>query len=315
MDTELVIRNFIIIKGFIDARDERGNAVFGTLLALVSRRELKYLSVMFTNEESSKMITWNSMLATHRGGESDQNRNPMMQHYEEDLLKYLRSGNSLNTVAKNHNTKQAEQSISRYCMDNLQLKAVSFIDYTEASDSDVATFEAEAARAAGPSSGDDGDKAEQPGSSEPEQEDAEETDGEKTKDEIVVRCEPILAPVGGIALNELAVGDLVMARLPEDSVFFKLLSRNIKGFDGVVGARVTGLLQNELGTATVSLSLAEGVSGVMKLSGKVRIKTMSPPKNKIRRHSSEPHINFIVFGVAGAVILIAAAALLYYILR
>ena len=309
MERDLIVRSFVIIKGFIDARDERGKAIFGTLLSLVSRREIKYLSVMFSHEETPKSITWNDLLLLHKEKASERDRYPMMIHQEEEFFKFLRQGTVLNNVAKNHNTKQAEQSISRYCLDSLQLKAVSFIEFSEALEGDMEVFALEEGHT------DDSPEVEAetpPDSSDSEDQEEEKPTEPKAKEDVAVRCEPILAPVGGVAMNELSIGDTVMVSLPADSVFYKLLSRNVRGFDGVISANVTGLLQNELGTATVSLSLAEGINGVMKLSGKVRIKKVTPNKEKDVSTGGELWINF-VFGIAGAIIVFAALAVLYYL--
>ena len=316
METDLVIRAFIIIKGFIDAKDERGNAIFGTVLSLVSRREMKYLSVMFSHEESIKSISWNELLDLHKEKMGESERDPMMIRHEDELYKFLQSGNTLNNVAKNRNTKQAEQSISRHCLDELKLKTVSFIEYSDAMENDMAVFEYELEHPADKSNDETGQQEPHTDSSETDEKKAEKSDEPKAKEDIVIRCEPILAPVGGVPMNELRIGDVVMVQLPEDSVFFKLLSRNIEGFDGVVSAGITGILQNELGTATISLSLAEGVTGVIKLSGKVRIKMMTSPtkehNKKTGKGIGEIPPNFI-FGIAVAVIMIAALAVLYYI--
>jgi hypothetical protein len=238
-----------------------------------------------------------------------------MIRQEEELFKFINRGTVLNNVARNHNTKQAEQSISRFCLDNLQLKSVSFIEFFDASDNDIAIFDIEIERVAADSSTDKTNQQESESDpSENDEQEAEKSDEPEARDDIAGRCEPILAPVGGVAMNELNIGDVVMVRLPEDSVFFKLLSKNIKGFDGIVSAAITGLLQNELGTATISLALADGINGVMKLSGKVRVKMASTSKE----HDGRPGegdlpVNF-VFGVASAIVVIAALAVLYYIL-
>jgi len=316
MESELVIRAFVIIKGFIDAKDERGNAIYGTILSLVSRREMKYLSVLFSNEEPSKTMSWNDLLNMHKNKGKESDRNPMMIHNEEELYKFLQSGNTLNNVAKNRNTKQAEQSISRQCLDRLKLKTVSFIEYSEATENDITIFEGETERAATePAKDEESPQEPQTDSSETEGQDAEKSDEPKAKEDIVIRCEPLLAPVGGVPMNELNIGEVVMVQLPEDSIFFKLLSRNIDGFDGIVSASITGILQNELGTATVSLSLAEGVAGVIKLSGKVRIKKASTSKDEKKKTGiGEISTNF-VFGIAAAIVVIAALVVLYYIFR
>jgi hypothetical protein len=316
MDVDLGVRIFIIVKGYIDARDERGNAIYGTMLSVVARREVKYLSVMFSRDETSKSMEWNDLLFLHRDRGAD--RDPVAAHHEEELFKYLERSPVLCTVAKNRNTKQAEQAISRYCLDGLQLKAVSLIEYFDASESDVAFFEREGGPASGSSTG-----GEQKKPSEPSPEAASDGDAEgkpeeaKNKEDVVVRCEPILDPVNGVAMNELNIGEMVMTRLPGDSVFFKLLSRNIPSFDGVVTAAITGILMNELGTATISMALSDGITGVMRLSGKVKVKVapQSDDGNEPRRKKASELPEGLVFGAAGAIVLIAAALALHYILR
>jgi hypothetical protein len=315
MDVDLGVRVFIIVKGYIDARDERGNAIYGTILSVVSRREIKYLSVMFSHDETSKSMEWNDLLLLHRDRGKD--HDPVAIHHEEELFKYLERSPVLNTLAKNRNTKQAEQAISRYCLDGLQLKAVSLIEYFDAAESDVAFFEKEGGQASGSSTGGEQKKPEDmPFESDPDDAGDEKPEETKNKEDVVVRCEPILDPVNGVAMNELNIGETVMAKLPGDSVFFKLLSRNIPSFDGVVTAAITGILMNELGTATISLALSDGITGIMKMSGKVRIK-IAPPSdagNEPKRKKQGELPESLVFGAAGAIVLIAAALVLYYVL-
>jgi hypothetical protein len=308
---------FIIVKGYIDTRDDHGRVLYGSILGVVSRREIKYLNVMFSHDESLKTVSWQDLLPMHRDKYQESDREPGIFNHEELLFKYLLRGAALNTVAKNRNTKQAEQAISRYCMDNLHLKAVSLIECFDAADEDIALFENEGG-APGPSS--TGGKREEP---EPEEEAAEDTQEAEqseeipSREEIVIRCEPVLDPVNGVAANELNIGESVLARLPQDSVFFKLLSRNIADFDGVITSTVTGILMNELGTSNISLALSDGVTGLMKMSGKVKIKTAvrheEAAKNTARAPLDLPA--GFAFGMAGVIIFILAIAAVYHILR
>jgi hypothetical protein len=317
MDAEFGLRVYIIIKGYIDAKDERGNAMFGTILGVVSRRDIKYLSVMFSGDASSKSMKWNDLLFLHRDRSKEGARDPAITHHEEELFKYLQRSTVLNSVAKNRNTKQAEQAISRYCLDSLQLKTVSFIEHVDASENDIAFFEREGGPPTASSTGGmPPDEQEIPAEHGDENVVVEKLAETRNKDDIVVRCEPILDPVKGVAMNELNIGEIVMTKLPEDSVFFKLLSRNISGFDGVVTAAITGILLNELGTATISLALSDGITGVMKLSGKVKVKAASvqdnnneTPGKSLREMPVE-----LVFGIAGILVFIALTAMLFYIL-
>jgi hypothetical protein len=317
MDMDLGTGVFVIVKGYIDAKDDHGRALYGSILGMVSRREIKYLNVMFSRNESLKTVGWQDLLSVLCNKYQESDRDPMIFHHEEELFKYLRRGIVLTAVAKNHNTKQAEQSISRYCLGNLHLKAVSLMECFDATEEDIAFFESEGGPSGPSSTG--GKREEEP---KPEEEAAENEQGAEqseetpSKEEIVIRCETVLDPVGGIAANELAIGESVLAKLPQDSVFFKLLSRNIARFDGIITATVTGILMNELGTSTISLALSDGVTGLMKVSGKVKIKIarkQEEPKKKTARTPVELPAGF-AFGMAGVVIFIFAMAAVYYIL-
>jgi hypothetical protein len=315
MDMDLGTGIFVIVKGYIDAKDDHGRAHYGSILGVVSRREVKYLNVMFSRNESLKTVNWQDLLPVLCGKYQDTDRDPMIFHHEEELFKYLQSCAVLTTIAKNHSTKQAEQAISRYCLENLHLKAVSLMECFDATDEDIAIFENEGG-ASGPSST-GGKREEEP---EPEiaenAQEPEHSEETQSKEEIVIRCEPVLDPVNGIAANELAIGESVLAKLPQDSVFFKLLSKNIANFDGIITTTVTGILLNELGTAAVSLVLSDGVTGLMKTPGKVRIKIarqQNEPKKKSAHMPVELPAGF-AFGMAGAIIFIFAMAIVYYIL-
>jgi hypothetical protein len=308
---------FIIVKGYIDAKDDHGRALYGSILGVVSRREVKYLNVMFSNDESLKTIDWRDLLPVLNDKYQESNRDPGIFHHEETLFKYLQRGAVLTAVAKNHNTKQAEQAISRYCLDNLHLKAVSLMECFDAAEDDIALFEHEGGPSGPSSTG--GKQEEKP---EPEEEiaesaqDAEQNEETQSREEIVIRCDPLLDPVNGIAANELAIGESVLAKLPQDSIFFKLLSRNIANFDGIITATVTGILMNELGTSTISLALSDGVTGLMKMSGKIKIKIalkQDEPKKNTARMPVELPAGF-AFGMAGVIIFIFAMAAVYYIL-
>ena len=313
---DLVEQGYVIVTGFIDAKDDRGRTVYASLVAFVSRRSIKFVSLLFSKETLDKELGWADLLSIHKTAMHTPGRDPSLVRYEEELREYIEMSSVLNSIAKNHNTKQAEQSISRQCLDHLQLKAVSFIDFTEASESDFQYLETVW--------NDDAKKTEE------ETSQSEETTGEDIRDkatesgaaDIFIRCDPILDPVNGKAMAELRIGDQIYGRLPEDSVFYKLLLRNYGAFDGTITARVTGVLINDLGTATVSLELSDGVAGVMKLSGKVKIRVVEnvphaigegAPRRRLFRLSDLS--TEMVFVVAGSIILVSALAVIYYVFR
>jgi hypothetical protein len=308
---------FIIVKGYVNARDDHGRALYGSILGVVSRREVKYLNVMFSLDEAQQTIKWQDLLPLLCGKHQKQDREPAILHYEEALFNYLRRSPVLTAVAKNYNVKQAEQAISRYCIDNLQLKAVSLMEYCDATEEDTAFFEREGGPASPSSTGGIQEKPKPEEEADESAQDAEQNETTQIRDEIVVRCEPVLDPVKGVAANELYVGESVLTKLPLDSVLFKLLSNNIASFDGVITATVTGILINELGTSNISLSLSDGMTGLMKIPGKVKIKIAlkqgESGKNAARRLIELPA--GFAFGMAATIIFIFAIAAVYYILR
>jgi translation initiation factor IF-1 len=182
---------------------------------------------------------------------------------------------------------------------------------------DIAFFEQEGGPS-GPSS--TGGKQQEPAPDEESTEsgqEAEQSEETPSREDLVIRCEPVLDPVNGIAANELGIGESVLAKLPQDSVFFKLLSRNVPDFNGIITATVTGILMNELGTSNISLSLSDGVTGLMKMSGKVRIK-VAPKQGDAKKNTARLPMKLPAgfgFGMAGAIIFIFAVAAVYYILR
>jgi hypothetical protein len=315
METGLEIKPFVIVKGYVDAKDERGNSVYGTLLGLVARKETKYLSVMFSHDETSKTMSWSDLLFLHREREKEKDRSPFLAHQEEELFNYLESSMALNLVARNHNTKQAEQSISRFCMEKMALKAVTFREFTDATEQDMDLFNGDDKQPENKDAADGAPQAEDAESGD-KPEESKDAEAKDEHNDIVVKCDPVLDPVHGVAMNELRSGECVMVKMRDDSVFFKLLARNVPSFDGVVKATVTGILQSELGTATVGLELSGGVTGVMQMSGKVKIRIPGEEEEMSERERKVLAMpESLVFGVASAVVLISAIAIIYYITR
>jgi hypothetical protein len=209
------------------------------------------------------------------------------------------------------NAKPAEQAVSRFCIDHLKLKAVCFASFVKASDADMELFRKPVA-----SPPPEYDQTELPGESQPEPEASRETTGSVEKErEIFVRCDPVLDPVSGVAMNDLSAGTHIYGRLAPDSIVYKLLAKNNRNFDGIISAQVSGIAMNNLGTATVSLILSDGIAGVMKLSGKVRVKTSPGPDGAARTRRPSPDSippEYIFVGL-GFVLAVSAVFMFYYL--
>ncbi|MDR0615263.1 MAG: hypothetical protein LBG29_00490 [Synergistaceae bacterium] len=319
MDNEFAPQIRYVVQAYIDAKDDRGRTLNGTIVSLVTRRAVTHTSVIFGHMETDKSMNWRDLLPLHEEARKDASRDPLFLHYEDGLYKFLEMSLLLTNVAKNLNTKPAEQAISRFCLDDLKLKAVCFVSFSTASDDDIAIFSKDE-----PPSDQSGGDAAQEG--EPEAGTAAPDTGNEQSGEnreLFVRCDPILDPVGGIAMNTLLVGDSIYGKLASDSIIYKLLAKNDPRFDGIVTAKVSGIAMNDLGTATVSLTLSDGVAGIMKLSGKVRVKAAM--ETEYERQGANRMGFFpsgmsplamppeFMFAAAGVIVVIAALVVLYYI--
>ncbi|MDR1021350.1 MAG: hypothetical protein LBL73_11375 [Synergistaceae bacterium] len=319
MDNEFALQSYYVVQGYIDAKDDRGRNIYGTFVSLVTRRDIIFTSAHFEHLEMGKATPWKVLLSIHEEAQKDMNRDPLLLHHEDELHKFLESSLVLTNVAKNLNAKPAEQAISRFCLDDLNLKTVCFVSFAKADDGDVALFKKEE-----PVSAPAPQVTEDSPSQAPEQ--GQRTLRQEESKDLLVRCEPILDPISGVAMNGLREGDNVFCRLSADSVIYKLLEKNNPRFDGVVTAKVSGIFMNELGTSTVSLSLSDGIAGFMKLSGKVRVMVVKdmnghgPRDKKGRRFFQDVMSPLVIppeFILAAAVIVVVIAAMfaLYYIFQ
>ena len=265
-----------LVQGFIDARDERQGALSILLLAVATRRDLLSIDILVSDGAINKGLSWEEMLPILRAPKAP-DRPPQYEKIENDLKDFIDLGRHLQNIAKNRNTKPVEQAISRYCGDHFHLKAVTFLNSTEISSDALALIlekkESEEPKNK-PKTG--GKKEETDTDTDTGTETEAETAGEEKKElqGIFIRCEPLLDPVHGIAMMDLHPGDVVFATLPADSVFYKLFLNQFPQFDGTINAEITGIVHNDTGSATVSMNIAEDISGLMKLTGRVRIKVL-----------------------------------------
>ena len=317
MDFNLVEQNFIIVKGYVDAKDDRGDDINGVFFAVVSMHETKFQGIVFSRDKKLEKKNREEIidLINSKDNLGDE-RDFLAIQCEEELLKYFEMSRLMNGIAKNRNLKHAEQIISRFFMDKLHLKAVTFIEFTNPSPLELDVFAKAAPRI--------------PKAEKKEKPDVRSTEKElpvpkKDERDMLLTCEPVYDPVSGVAPTELEVGAWVVCRLPESSIFYKLLKNNISDFDGVIEGEISNITFNdEIGSAILSLTFSDGVSGTVKLSSKARIKTagQSGKASRVKlketkRRTKHPHnvSDNIVFLAAFLVIAGAAVAVIVYLMK
>jgi hypothetical protein len=82
-------------------------------------------------------------------------------------------------------------------------------------------------------------------------------------------------------------------------VFFGFMAKVLPDFNGIVSGDITAIHVNEIGSAIVSLKLSDGVSGVLKLAGTVRVKAL-PRKEQSEAARTKFHLRTeVLLAVSG----------------
>lgn len=272
-----------IVKGFIDARDEKQAGLYGVFLGVASRFDVKFTRSLFSHEPIDQRLSWQALLSFLREKKTSA-RDQALSDMESRLENFLASGRLLSSAVKSMNGKSIEQQVNLFCSDDLRLRSVTFVEITPVEEEELLPFEAD---------------DQKQGEEKNEAQDTDEGRGvdpeggvpvdeeEKNEKKLFVACEPILDPVSGVAISDLEVGVNIVCKLPEDSIYYKLFVSRFPDFEGSVTGEITGIRINELGTAIVGVSLADGISGVLKLSGKVRIRLANKNKEEFLKNRED----------------------------
>lgn len=268
---------YTIAKGFINGRDGSSRSVFALFVAAVSASGTAYLKELFTYETIDTEAPWETLLAMLEAPKP-QDRDADLARYEHEFHEFIDINRPFYSTKGHLDAKQIERKISYFCSDILDISAITFLDLSEVGAADLyALFPSLMESANAPAktgaeaAADDRDEEKLTSSDVVSSEPL----SDEEKGEIFAACEPVLDPVSGVALSDLQIGDVVACRLPETSTFYKFCMRGYPKFDGTLSGVITGIHLDEYGTATVALKLADGVSGALRLSGKVRIKILA----------------------------------------
>lgn len=263
---------YVVTRGFIDGRDAPGvsGALSGVFLTILFEKELKYTGALFSRERMDRKMPFSDLVAVLEKGERERS--------EETLFSYafsLRGHLSRNYAARQQeneitDNKRLERSVTLFCSDTLGISAIVFVDTTTMTEEEISSIPFLVSKMAS------------------SDESAEETVGEKASEhapknsmerenisqkELFIACHAILDPVAGTPVSDLSKNNRIFCRLPESSIFYKFFVNRIPGFDGTVMGDVTGVRINDNGMAIVAVELADNLTGAVKLSSKVRVKT------------------------------------------
>ncbi|MDR1579230.1 MAG: hypothetical protein LBS35_02635 [Synergistaceae bacterium] len=257
--------NRVVVKCRIDAREAPGDVIHGFYMCVLNERDIEYDGALFSRGAIDAEAPFSALYAMLETPVPDEYREEM-KTYENGLKDYVRASKLFQSEKNLEDPKPLEHKITYFCTSSMSLNAISFLE--------LITMNQDELYLVMPSL----KPEEKPGIGEEQSGQGEQAADGETRDaapaDVVIACEPVLDPVTGVPARNLSVGDTVCCKLREDSAFLDLIGKMSPDFNGIVSGDVTAIQVNELGSAVVSLKLSDGVSGVLKLAGTVRIKAL-----------------------------------------
>ncbi len=305
---------FVVAKGFIDARDPNARMVYGAFVTVSGYQKPLYFREIFTNDPIDRTLSWPELLAILNDEKKEPPENSILAHYKKEFHDFIDLQRLLEYGRGRLDVKEIERRITYFCSDALDLSAITFLDLTTVGEKELLTLMPFLSEKLDPTEGnDEKDPDDDDASSSDDSTDTEKGDEEQEQNEIFLSCEPVLDPISGVAVNDLSIGDLIAAKLPETSTFYRFFTNQYPAFDGVIEGRITGIKTNEYNTAVVALKLADDISGTLKLSGKIRIKRLAAGESVVPPGAAHFPAEIVFAALGVAVLLIVMGILLYAI--
>lgn len=306
MDFNVDSSKYTIAKGFINGRDPSGRSVYGLFIVAASSKKLVYSKELFAYEPIDADASWEILIALLERPKLLE-KDPQLALYEKELHEFIDIRRLFQDAKSRLDPKGIERNISYFCSDTIDLSAITFLEILDIGENDLYALIPSIA-AQEKDNQDTPEEDSEEGNSNAEEDTEQQAD--EDENEIFISCEPVLDPVSGVALSDLMIDDIVACRLPEESSFYKFFANNYPEFDGILNGVITGIRMNEHGTATVALKLAEGISGALRLSGKVRIMLIA--KGEDRNKDSQQSYVEVFLALASVVVFLSIMGVLLY---
>jgi hypothetical protein len=282
--------NRVVVRCRIEAKEASGEAIHGFYMCVAGAGNIEYDGALFSRELIDTEAPFSELYAMLEAPGPEEYRDEL-EKYGNALKDYVKTSRLFQSEKNLNDAKALEHKITYFFMSAMSLNVISFLELTPMSQSELYLTIPSLKRKEEPDIGEDQSEwAEEAENGEPR--------GFSPTD-VAVSCDPVLDPVTGVPVSELSVGDTICCKLREDSVFFGLMLKASPDFNGTVSGDVTSVHVNEIGSAVVSLKLSDGVAGVLKLTGTVRIKTLS---RKEMSETVEAKISFrpdVLLAIAG----------------
>ncbi|MDR1966384.1 MAG: hypothetical protein LBQ36_06710 [Synergistaceae bacterium] len=300
-------KNCNVLKCAIDGHDSGGKPIYGMFLGIAGANGIIYHGELFSRDPidaESSLSKLYSLLSSPRPGQ----RLEDLSKYEESLAAFMISSGFLENEKSLADPKSIEHKITYFCSSALSISAISFLDLQEMSMKELYLI-IPALKGSDDPQGEAGE-----GEAEAEWYEEEPSGGgARNASDVVVACDPVLDPLAGEAISDLSPGDVICCRMNENSVFRSLMNKVSQDFDGVVSGEVCAVQSNDVGTAVVALKLSDGVRGVLKAAGAVRVRVVSKKLSEAVQNARDSD-RALALAIAGLVGFLCTMAVLVHFL-
>ncbi|EHM10560.1 hypothetical protein TheveDRAFT_1442 [Thermanaerovibrio velox DSM 12556] len=293
--------DYAVISGIVDGKNDRGQRFIFPFCILGDSKRIIWIKISGTSSDLEVPDPWRSR--AHLIDSMGMDDQSFGAYGAMQFRMFVQDSQIFQRALLQGNVKAFEYELIKFAADRLGLKAVVVARMDELSP-DEAEDELRAF----------GSKGQQEVEARVRGEEQDHGFKPEVPHLVVLTCQPVLDPVGGIPLQGLKEGDEVLAALPEDSFFYDLFKSKLPGFDGVVSAKVISVKKTETGSTQVDLHLSDGLVGILRLSGNVRIKkAFQEVVEDVPPPPKAPSPMIIIAG--GAVLAVLAGIVFYMFVR
>ena len=304
---------YLLSKGFIDGLDNKARRLFGTFVVVMHKEKIIYTSELFSFRATNQDLSW-AELVDLLDETRPESRNEDIVIYENNLRSYIELNRYFQAELYPLDIKALERKLAQFCDEILRIKSIVFIDIIHTSKEGLLSLipslktnsyfdegHLESADEADGDARESGQSSEKPAGTE-----------EIINKEVFMTLDPVLDPVIGIAASDISVGDNILCRLPDDSLYYSFFDGCIPDFTGTVKGEVSGVNITEYGSVIIAVNLAEGLSGVVKAPKWVRVRTAD--RSLTFGKDGKKGLTFEIFaaGIGMIVFLLALSLLVYF---
>lgn len=253
-----------VVKGYCDITTSEESSSLVAFYAIIDNGSIYSVRCRLVEEGVSfpgLRETWDKYIAFVLGSDVCPSRE-VLQNVISQALAAVRPSELLEA-----NTKAArnmEAKLNDYGTSALKAEVHSFIRVENAVDDEIRPFLPSREASQSPEEGD---------ASTPENAETGEGETEEKESVVYVTCTAVIDPLKGKAANRFKEGEMVVVKLPEESVLYSLISKARKGlFDGKVEGRVLRVEPRSEDSTLMELEMTKGFRGLLAVQNSLMLR-------------------------------------------